>query len=79
MRVLNFKAHFSLGNSIRVKKIYTNGSVSLQIGDIGAVTKVSIENFPDMGLFDLRIIHMSFGQQHVGMEEGIAREYFEIV
>ena len=79
MRVLNFHSKFTLGSTIEVKKIYSGGAFTLDMGARGVVEKITIESLPQMGLFDLRIVHMKFGNHQLGMEEKIAREYFEVV
>lgn len=79
MITLNFRLKFRVGSIIEVRKPYVNGTVSLPIGTQGIVKKITIESFPDMGLFDLKIVHMMFGKQGVSMEESIAKEFFNIV
>lgn len=79
MRVLNFKTPFVIGTIVKVKKDYKSGSITLVVDTEGIVDKITIESFPDLGLFNLRIIHMIFGQDAIGMEESIARGYFEVI
>ena len=68
---------FLAGKKVIVKKSYKSGSVALSIGDIGLITKISVENFPDLGLFDLRIIHMEFSHVKLSMGEGVADTFMD--
>lgn len=57
MKVLNFRHKFKMGNSIKVKKEYKGGKVNLTVGLIGIINKISIENYPTLGLLNVRVIY----------------------
>jgi len=45
------------------------------VGDRGVIRDITVESFPDMGLFDIRIIHMDFGLHQLNMGESVAKRY----
>ena len=80
MKILNISSNkFKVGRSITCIKDYTNGSVRISVGDKGIIEKITIESFPDLSLFNIRILHMIFGTQELGMGEGVAIDYFKAI
>ena len=79
MKTINFSNKFIIGKNIIAIKKYIYGSVKIDAGDIGTVEDITIDSFPDLGFFDLKMIHMSFGSHKLGMEEKIALGYFNPV
>jgi hypothetical protein len=78
MRVINYRySRFPIGRSVQVIKEYINGMIHLRVGDVGVVTDLTIEQLPDFGLFDIRIVHFEFGPHKFGLNEDIAKEYME--
>jgi len=70
MRIINFHhLKFSIGQSVIVIKEYKNGGTHLRVGDVGKVADISIENLPDFGLFDIRIVHFKFNQHEFGLNQ----------
>lgn len=79
MRVLNFKTRgFAVGRTITAIKEYKQGMLHITVGTKGVVEKITVESFPDLGLFNLRIIHMNFGLQQLSMGEEVAEGYFAV-
>ena len=79
MKTLNFNSRvFAVGRTVTAIKEYKQGTVQICVGDKGKVEDITIESFPDLFLFDIKIIHMRFGTGPVGMAEEIANEYFVV-
>lgn len=79
MRILNFNSKtFAVGRTITTIKEYQQGNIHILIGDKGTIEKITVESFPDMGLFNLKIIHMDFGLQQLSMGEEVAERYFKV-
>ena len=78
MKILNLSNKFLIGRNIVAIKKYTNGLIKINIGNMGIVKDVTVDNFPDLGYFDLKIIHFIFDKHKFGMEEKIAESYFDI-
>jgi len=79
MKILNINKKFTVGKTVVAIKEFTNGSVKIAIGDFGVIRKITIESFPDLGLFDIKILHMDFGKHELSMGDQIAEDYFNIV
>jgi hypothetical protein len=79
MKILNISKGFSTGKIIVAIKEFKNGSIDISVGDQGIVKKITIESFPDFGLFDVRILHMKFGKHELSIGEQIAKGYFNTV
>lgn len=78
MRTLNFHhLKFSIGQSVIIKKEYKNGITHLRIGEVGKVVSITIENLPDFGLFDIRVVHFKFGQHEFGLNQASAEEHMD--
>lgn len=78
MRVINFRySKFSIGKSVVIIKEYKSGMIHLRIGEVGIIDDITIENLPDFGLFDLRIVHFKFGPFGFGLSDKIAQEYMD--
>ena len=67
-----------MGLNVIVIKPYVIRSIKLQIGTIGKIEKVTNEHLPDLGLFNLRILHMIFGFKRFVINNKIAEEYFDV-
>lgn len=80
MRTLNAAGHqFSVGKTIVVVKEYKAGTTILKTGTVGYISSVEVQSFPDIGLFDIRILGLDFGTQVVHMGEPVAREYMRLL
>ena len=80
MFVLNStSSKFLIGKSVIIVKPYTNGQIKLQSGDKGLITGAHLMSIPDMGLFNIRIIEVSFGTKTINLSDVIAEEYMEII
>ena len=79
MKTLNFNSKgFAVGRTVTAFKEYKQGMTCIAIGDKGTIDKITIESFPDLGLFNLRIVHMNFGIQQVSIGEEPAKEFFTV-
>jgi hypothetical protein len=79
MKVINVEAHkFIVGLNIIVIRPYCIGSITLQVGSIGRIEKITTEHLPDLGLFNLRILHIVFGSKRFGINDKIAEDYFDV-
>jgi len=80
MRTINLHYHkFKVGNKVKMIKPYSNGIVKLNIGDLGIIKSISIEHLPDIGLFDLRILHLDFIKYKISMGDDVAKEFMDVV
>lgn len=80
MRTLNFKARrFAVGKSVIIINEYKIGSVYLAVGDIGKIVGAAIHNYPDLGLFNIRVIDLEFFSYDVSMGQKIAEQYMEVI
>jgi hypothetical protein len=80
MRVVNFHAQkFSVGKTLIIIKPYTSGNVVLSVGATGIIERITVESFPDLMLFDIRILHVRFGKHTFGLNEKLAEEYMDVV
>lgn len=76
MFVVNSHAKlFYIGRRVVIKKSYNSGMTNLHTGDTGIVEDITIESFPDMNIFNLKIIHFDFGFVKVSFGEPLAKEY----
>jgi len=75
MKTINFKTYkFAIGRLV----VATESYKEISVGDIGIVEKITFESLPDFGLFDIRMIHMNFGDDMIIMGEDVARRYFHV-
>lgn len=80
MRILNISSkRFAVGKTIIAVKKFINGSITISVGDRGVIKKITIESFPDLGLFNIRILHIDFGKHEVSMGDQIAEGYFDVI
>jgi len=80
MRILNFHYRkFRIGTKVIMTKDYVNGNVTFRIGESGVVYDITIEHFPDMGLFDLRILHISFKNGSLHMGDQVAENIMDVL
>lgn len=80
MRIINFRYHkLRVGAKVKLIKEYVNGNIILRIGDVGIVNGAKIEHFPDLGLFDIRILHISFNGSDLYIGDQVAEEYMEAI
>jgi hypothetical protein len=79
MRVLNISKEFAVGKSIVAIKEFINGSVVISVGDQGVIEKITIESFPDFGLYNIRVLHMKFGEHELGLGEQLAESFFNVI
>ena len=79
MKILNFSNKFAIGKHIIAVKEFKYGSIKISVGDKGTINKITIESFPDIGLFNLKILHMDFGNHQLSMGEEVAEGYFNII
>ena len=76
MRTVNFHYQkFYMGQVVVATKEYHNGLTHIHIGDLGYVQDITIENLPDFGLFNIKIIHLKFGNHEFGLNQTYAKEY----
>lgn len=61
---------------VLVKK-YENGSIVLPAGTKGVITDIEVESFPDLSLFDIRILSFKFGQYSFAAGEDVIKEYIK--
>lgn len=79
MRTLNFNSKgFAVGKTVTAIKEYKQGIIHIAVGDKGKVEKIAVESFPDLLMFNLRIIYMKFEKAEIGMGESVAEEYFKV-
>lgn len=79
MKVINFSAgRFAIGRSVIMTHPYVGTNIVLVPGDKGVITSITIETFADLGIFDLRIIHIDFGKCKISMGEQIAKNYLRV-
>ncbi len=80
MRILNFKAKkFAVGRMVMIKLKYQSGNINLDIGDCGKIVGESYVDLPDMGLFNIRVLDLDFGQHKFSVGEGIAETFMDAV
>jgi len=81
MKTLNISSlkRFAVGKTVIAIKEFVNGSITISVGDQGVIKKITIESFPDLGLFNIRVLHMDFGKHEVGMGDQIAEGYFNVI
>lgn len=78
MRILNFHHHkFVTGQTVVIIKNFRNGGTHLRVGDVGKVTFISIENLPDFGIFNIRVVHLKFKQHEFGLNQKDAEIYMD--
>ena len=79
MKTINFSNKFAVGKFIVAIKDFTSGSIKVCTGDKGIINKITIESFPDIGLFSIRILYMDFKKYKLSMGEEVAKQYFNII
>jgi hypothetical protein len=79
MKILNIDKKFAVGRTVVAFKEFVSGSIIISIGDQGIVKEITIESFPDIGLFNIKIVHISFGKHEVSMGDQIAENHFNII
>jgi len=80
MRVLNFKAHkFAIGKSVIIVNEYKCGAIYLAAGDTGKIVGAEVHNYPDLGLFNIRVIDLEFFSCDISMGEKVAEQYMKIL
>jgi len=78
MRVINRKAKpFAIGRKVIIVKDFKSGMIHLAIGEVGLIVGEHIENLPDMGLFNIRVIEIEFKAHKINIGVGIADTYME--
>ena len=79
MKVINFSAgRFAVGRTVIMRQPYVNGNIVLVPGDRGTITDITVETFTDLGIFDLRVVHIDFGKCKLSMGEQIAKNYLRV-
>ena len=56
---------------------YNSGMIHLLAGEIGVIIGEYIENVPDMGLFNIRVIEVEFKAHTINVGVSIAEVYME--
>ena len=79
MKILNISKGFAVGKTVVAIKEFVNGSITVSIGDQGIIKKITIESFPDLSLFSIKILHMDFGKYEISMGDQVAESYFNII
>lgn len=80
MFVINSTASkFIIGKRVVITKPFTNGNVKLNVGDRGFVKDAHFMSLPDMGLFNIRIVDLVFGNQVLHIGDQIAEEYMDTI
>ena len=78
MRVLNFRARkFAIGKKVKLVMDFKSGSILLVAGCIGTIIGEHIENLPDMGLFNIRVLEIDFVKHRIAVGEAVADTYME--
>lgn len=78
MKTINFRAKkFAVGCILKAVKAYKCGSIVIQVGEVGRVVKEKTSDYPDLGLFRIRVIDIQFSLHKVSMGESVADMYFE--
>jgi hypothetical protein len=68
-----------VGRHVIVIKTYSSGNTKLNIGDCGTITDEQFMDVPDLGLFNIRVLSLSFGSQVLHIGEQIIKEYLEVI
>jgi len=79
MKILNINKKFAIGKTVVAFKEFVSGSITISVGDQGVIKKITVESFPDLGLFNIRIVHMDFGKHEISMGDQVAEDYFNII
>ena len=80
MYVINSTASkFIIGKKVIITKPFTNGNVKLAVGERGFVKDAHFMSLPDMGLFNIRVVDLVFGNQSLHIGDQIAEEYMDTI
>ena len=80
MFVINSTASkFIIGKRVIIIEPFSNGNVKLAIGDRGIVKDAHFMSLPDMGLFNIRVVDLIFGNQALHIGDQIAEEYMDTI
>lgn len=80
MRTLNFKSrHFAVGKTVVIINEYRCGQICLAVGDTGKIVGANVHNYPDLGLFNIRVIDFRFSNCDVSMGQEIAEKHMEVL
>lgn len=75
MRTLNSSNNLTIGSMVVLVKKYENGNIVLPVGTKGTITDIEIESFPDLNLFNIRILSFKFGKHIFAAGEDVIRKY----
>lgn len=79
MKTLNIGKKFAVGKKVIAIKEFINGSITVSVGDCGIIKQITTESFPDIGLFNLKILHMDFKKFEISMGKQVAEGYFNVI
>ena len=80
MKILNINnsKEFTAGKIIVAFKEFNSGTTKIPVGLSGLIDRVTIESYPDMGLFDINILYINFWHSNAIVSEQVALNYFKI-
>lgn len=80
MKIINIKKSFkfNIGKTVIAYKAYKGKNININVGDSGIIDEITFESLPDFGLFNIRIIHMNFGNCKIAMGEDVVKGYFNV-
>lgn len=77
MRILNSSNNLTVGCMVVLVKKYENGNIVLLAGTKGTITDIEVESFPDLNLFNIRILSFKFGKYAFAAGEDVIKEYIK--
>ena len=69
---------FIVGKKVVMKRDFSSGNINLYAGDLGYIDGDQVIDVPDMGLLNIRVLDLSFGNQKLHIGEQIAEQYMEV-
>ena len=75
MRIINSSNKFSVGSRVIVTKEFKSGMILLCVGAIGKIIGDHFETLPDIGLFNIRVVEIDFGQHKISVGESVAKQH----
>ena len=80
MRTINsHKDRFRIGKHVIITNTWSNGNIVLEIGDVGRIDSITIQSFPGIGLFNIKILHMMFGKRNLSMGLDVVKQYMKVL
>lgn len=77
IRVINSSNKIGVGSKVVITKEFENGSIILAPGMVGRVIDVSTESFPDLNIFNLRVITFKFGKYELTVGEPVIKGHIK--